>query len=152
MVSVAKVAVTDSGPPSKHFQDAVDLSGDKLVLKSVARSLETEKGSSWMKERQGIFLMTELIQVNSHILLASARILSQVSREEGMNLAREYACPFFETSAALHFYIDDVFHRLVREIRRREKSVPLAEGKLKNKDSLWQKLKGALKKKKESPS
>nr|XP_028604895.1 GTP-binding protein Rit2-like [Podarcis muralis] len=76
----------------------------------------------------------------------------QVSREEGVNLARQYACPFFETSAALHFYIDDVFHKLVREIRKREKSLPPADGKLKNKDSLWQKLKGSLKKKKEIPS
>ncbi|XP_003214565.2 GTP-binding protein Rit2 isoform X1 [Anolis carolinensis] len=78
--------------------------------------------------------------------------LRKVSTEEGMSLAREYACPFFETSAALHFYIDDVFHNLVREIRKRENSLLLAEMKLKNKDSLWQKLKASLKKKKnESP-
>ncbi|KAJ7335163.1 hypothetical protein JRQ81_013104 [Phrynocephalus forsythii] len=70
-----------------------------------------------------------------------------------MNLAREYGCPFFETSAALHFYIDDVFHQLVREIRRKEKCLTLSEGRWKRKDSLWQKLKGSLKKKKkESPS
>ncbi|XP_053151106.1 GTP-binding protein Rit2 isoform X2 [Hemicordylus capensis] len=90
-----------------------------------------------------------LVLVGNKIDLEEFR---QVSKEEGTNLAREYACPFYETSAALHFYIDDVFHRLVRDIRKREKSLLSAEGKLKSKDSLWQKLKGSLKKKKESPS
>ncbi|XP_025895075.1 GTP-binding protein Rit2 isoform X1 [Nothoprocta perdicaria] len=74
----------------------------------------------------------------------------QVSTEEGMSLAREYSCSFFETSAALRFYIDDVFHGLVREIRRKESSLPMAEKKMKRKDSLWRKLKGSLKKKRES--
>ncbi|XP_010003327.1 PREDICTED: GTP-binding protein Rit2 [Chaetura pelagica] len=74
----------------------------------------------------------------------------QVSTEEGMSLAREYSCSFFETSAALRFYIDDVFHGLVREIRRKESSLPMLEKKMKRKDSLWWKLKGSLKKKKES--
>ncbi|TFK08069.1 small G protein signaling modulator 3 [Platysternon megacephalum] len=73
-----------------------------------------------------------------------------VSTEEGMSLAREYSCSFFETSAALRFYIDDVFHGLVREIRRKESSLPLTEKKMKRKDSLWQMLKGSLKKKRES--
>ncbi|XP_020666228.2 GTP-binding protein Rit2 [Pogona vitticeps] len=92
-----------------------------------------------------------LVLVGNKIDLKEYR---QVCREEGMNLAREYGCPFFETSAALHFYIDDVFHQLVREIRRKEKSLTLVEDKLKMKGSLWQKLKGSLKKKKkkESPS
>ncbi|XP_037981398.1 GTP-binding protein Rit2 isoform X1 [Motacilla alba alba] len=74
----------------------------------------------------------------------------QVSTEEGMSLAREYSCSFFETSAALRFYIDDVFHGLVREIRRKESSLSMIEKKMKRKDSLWRKLKGSLKKKKES--
>ncbi|XP_027527499.1 GTP-binding protein Rit2 [Neopelma chrysocephalum] len=74
----------------------------------------------------------------------------QVSTEEGMSLAREYSCSFFETSAALRFYIDDVFHGLVREIRRKESSLPMVEKKMKGKDSLWKKLKGSLKKKKEN--
>ncbi|NXB32227.1 RIT2 protein, partial [Eulacestoma nigropectus] len=74
----------------------------------------------------------------------------QVSTEEGMSLAREYSCSFFETSAALRFYIDDVFHGLVREIRRKESSLSVIEKKMKRKDSLWRKLKGSLKKKKES--
>ncbi|XP_071436683.1 GTP-binding protein Rit2 [Pithys albifrons albifrons] len=74
----------------------------------------------------------------------------QVSTEEGKSLAREYSCSFFETSAALRFYIDDVFHGLVREIRRKESSLPMVEKKMKRKDSLWKKLKGSLKKKKEN--
>ncbi|XP_066038389.1 GTP-binding protein Rit2 [Chamaea fasciata] len=74
----------------------------------------------------------------------------QVSTEEGMSLAREYSCSFFETSAVLRFYIDDVFHGLVREIRRKESSLSMIENKMKRKDSLWQKLKGSLKKKKEN--
>lgn len=67
-----------------------------------------------------------------------------------MSLAREYSCSFFETSAALRFYIDDVFHGLVREIRRKESSLTMAEKKMKRRDSLWRKLKGSLRKKQES--
>ncbi|KAM6391724.1 GTP-binding protein Rit2 [Rhynochetos jubatus] len=88
-----------------------------------------------------------LVLVGNKIDLEEFR---QVSTEEGMSLAREYSCSFFETSAALRFYIDDVFHGLVREIRRKESSLPMVEKKMKRKDSLWQKLKGTLKKKKES--
>ncbi|XP_009939638.1 GTP-binding protein Rit2 [Opisthocomus hoazin] len=88
-----------------------------------------------------------LVLVGNKIDLKEFR---QVSTEEGMSLAREYSCSFFETSAALRFYIDDVFHGLVREIRRKESSVTMVEKKMKRKGSLWQKLKGSLKKKKES--
>ncbi|XP_009568549.1 GTP-binding protein Rit2 isoform X1 [Cuculus canorus] len=88
-----------------------------------------------------------LVLVGNKIDLEEFR---QVSTEEGMSLAREYSCSFFETSAALRFYIDDVFHGLVREIRRKESSLSMAEKKMKRKDSLWWKLKGSLKKKKES--
>lgn len=45
----------------------------------------------------------------------------QVSIEEGKNLANQFGCPFFETSAALRLYIDEAFYALVREIRRKEK-------------------------------
>ncbi|XP_006136849.3 GTP-binding protein Rit2 [Pelodiscus sinensis] len=90
-----------------------------------------------------------LVLVGNKIDLEEFR---QVSTEEGMSLAREYSCSFFETSAALRFYIDDVFHGLVREIRRKESSLPLTEKKMKRKDSLWRMLKGSLKKKKESTS
>ncbi|XP_008496402.1 GTP-binding protein Rit2 [Calypte anna] len=88
-----------------------------------------------------------LVLVGNKIDLEEFR---QVSTEEGISLAREYACSFFETSAALRFYIDDVFHGLVREIRRKESSMSMVEKKMRIKDSLWRKLKGSLKKKKES--
>ncbi|XP_065513221.1 GTP-binding protein Rit2 [Caloenas nicobarica] len=88
-----------------------------------------------------------LVLVGNKIDLEEFR---QVSTEEGISLAREYSCSFFETSAALRFYIDDVFHGLVREIRRKESSLPTVEKKMKRRDSLWRKLKGSLKKKKES--
>ncbi|XP_001362521.1 GTP-binding protein Rit2 [Monodelphis domestica] len=88
-----------------------------------------------------------LVLVGNKIDLEQAR---QVSTEEGLSLAREYTCAFFETSAALRFYVDDVFYGLVREIRKKE-SMPLLMGKkLKRKDSLWRKLKGSLKKKREN--
>lgn len=74
----------------------------------------------------------------------------QVSTEEGMNLARDYNCAFFETSAALRFGIDDAFQGLVREIRRKESMLSLVERKLKRKDSLWKKIKASLKKKREN--
>lgn len=59
----------------------------------------------------------------------------QVSTEEGQALAREFGCPFFETSAALRHFVDDVFHTLVREIRQKEQADILAlEKRSKKKD------------------
>ncbi|XP_070369235.1 GTP-binding protein Rit2 isoform X1 [Equus asinus] len=88
-----------------------------------------------------------LVLVGNKIDLEQFR---QVSTEEGLSLAREYNCAFFETSAALRFCIDDAFHGLVREIRKKESMPSLMEKKLKRKDSLWKKLKGSLKKKREN--
>ncbi|CAH2327582.1 GTP-binding Rit1 [Pelobates cultripes] len=77
--------------------------------------------------------------------------LRQVSKEDGGSLAREFNCPFFETSAAFRFYIDDVFHALVREIRRKERDIALAnERKSKPRSSIWKRLKSPFRKKKES--
>lgn len=65
----------------------------------------------------------------------------QVSKEEGAALAREFNCPFYETSAALRHYIDDIFHAMVREIRLKEKGAALAqERKSRRKTSLWHRL------------
>lgn len=44
----------------------------------------------------------------------------KVSTEEGRTLARQFGCPFYETSAPLRTYVDDAFHTLVREIRAKE--------------------------------
>ncbi|NWT60231.1 RIT1 protein, partial [Erythrocercus mccallii] len=77
--------------------------------------------------------------------------LRQVSKEEGSALAREFNCPFFETSAAFRYYIDDVFHALVREIRRKEKEAVMAmEKKSKPKSSVWKRLKSPFRRKKDS--
>lgn len=43
-----------------------------------------------------------------------------MTTEEGKNLASQFGCPFYETSAALRHYIDEAFYTLIREIRRKE--------------------------------
>ncbi|XP_051901760.1 GTP-binding protein Rit1 [Pristis pectinata] len=76
--------------------------------------------------------------------------LRQVSKEEGSVLAREFNCPFFETSAALRYYIDDVFHSMVREIRQKEKAALAQERRVRHKDSVWRRLKSPFRKKGDS--
>jgi len=44
----------------------------------------------------------------------------RVSTEEGEDMAKKIGCPFIETSAAHRSHVDDVFHTLVREIRRHQ--------------------------------
>lgn len=61
---------------------------------------------------------TPLVLVGNKFDLATQR---KVSTEEGKTLARQFGCPFYETSAALRHYIDDAFHTLVREIRNKER-------------------------------
>lgn len=52
----------------------------------------------------------------------------EVTTEEGQELAAEFDCPFFETSAALRHCVDDVFHTLIRQIRKKERlSLKLAQ-------------------------
>lgn len=46
--------------------------------------------------------------------------LRKVSTEEGKSLAAQLGCPFYETSAALRYNVDELFFSLVREIRRKE--------------------------------
>lgn len=53
----------------------------------------------------------------------------KVNHEEGMALARQLGCPFYETSAVLRKCVDDVFQGLVREIRRKEHEVHEAQEK-----------------------
>lgn len=47
--------------------------------------------------------------------------MRKVSSDEGSSLACQFGCPFYETSAVLRQCVDDVFHGLVREIRRKER-------------------------------
>jgi len=42
----------------------------------------------------------------------------KVTTEEGQDLANKFRCPFLETSAAHRSHVDEVFHTLVREIRK----------------------------------
>ncbi|CAO3612158.1 unnamed protein product [Cunninghamella echinulata] len=45
----------------------------------------------------------------------------QVSSQEGFDLAKEFGCPFLETSAKQRTNVDDSFYEVVREIRRMNK-------------------------------
>ncbi|ORZ24549.1 ras-like protein 3 [Absidia repens] len=45
----------------------------------------------------------------------------QVSSQEGYDLAKEFGCPFMETSAKQRIHVDDSFYEVVREIRRMNK-------------------------------
>jgi len=42
----------------------------------------------------------------------------QVSKTEGMDLARSFNCPFFETSAKARINVEEVWFELVREVRK----------------------------------
>ncbi|KAI5616352.1 GTP-binding protein Rit1, partial [Silurus asotus] len=91
---------------------------------------------------------TPLVLVGNKSDLAPLR---QVSVEEGKDLAREFQCPFFETSAAFRYYIDEVFAALVRQIRQREaEAVRSGERKTRRNRSLWSRLKAPFRKKQHS--
>ncbi|ODV63820.1 Ras family protein [Ascoidea rubescens DSM 1968] len=47
----------------------------------------------------------------------------QVSYEEGVALARTFACPFLETSAKQRIHVEDAFYSLVRIIRQQNEIV-----------------------------
>lgn len=53
-------------------------------------------------------------------LSGSGSYQRQVSHEEGVSLAKKFGCPYIETSAAHRKHVDDVFHTLVREIKRHQ--------------------------------
>ena len=58
----------------------------------------------------------------------------EVSTREGELMAKEFNCPFFETSAALRQNVDEVFYEIVRCIRAKETADYYAkEGKPKSK-------------------
>jgi len=74
------------------------------------------------------------------ILVANKVDLEQTRRSvetsEGQALATKFGCSFYETSAAHRRHVDDVFHTLVREIRKRDQ-----EGEFKeNETSKWRKV------------
>ena len=53
-----------------------------------------------------------------------------MTTEEGNRLAQQLNAPFFETSAVSRQCVDDVFHELVREIRRKEHDKLVAAEKI----------------------
>lgn len=64
----------------------------------------------------------------------------KVTTEEGRTLARQFGCPFYETSAALRTFVDDAFHTLVREIRNKERQkmgLPVTERKPRRHSKWW---------------
>lgn len=68
----------------------------------------------------------------------------KVSTEEGQALARQLNCPFYETSAALRHFVDDVFHALIGEIRKKEKAQQAAAEKMKRSGHRWRWLQSVL--------
>lgn len=91
---------------------------------------------------------TPVVMVGNKSDLAHLR---QVSVEEGRELAREFQCPFFETSAAFRYYIDEVFAALVRQIRQREaESVRGSERKTRRSHSFWSRMRSTFHKKQHS--
>jgi len=61
----------------------------------------------------------------------------QVSKKEGEDRAKEWNCPFFETSALQKINVDESFYTLVREIRKLylEQNPPTSARKTKGKKS-----------------
>jgi len=64
-----------------------------------------------------------------------------VSYEEGEELAQQWGCPFFETSAKEKLNTESCFYDLVRYMRREEKDKATSDGKKKKKSKLLQKFK-----------
>lgn len=53
-------------------------------------------------------------------LITIVHIKLQVSTAEGQALADQYSCPFFESSAARRQCVDEVFHEIIRQVRKVE--------------------------------
>ena len=66
----------------------------------------------------------------------------QVSTEEGRDLGQQLDVPFFETSASLRYYVDDAFHTVVRNIRKKEREEDRLNGKIRS--SRWHKLRAIV--------
>ncbi|ENN82149.1 hypothetical protein YQE_01473, partial [Dendroctonus ponderosae] len=62
-----------------------------------------------------------------------------VAKSSSQFLAQQFNCPFYETSACLRSYVDDAFHSLVRQIRKKEESSGLYsnERKLRRHSKWW---------------
>ncbi len=56
-----------------------------------------------------------MVLVGNKMDLESER---QVTTAEGKELAKSWGCPFFETSAQHRVNVEEIFHQLVREVRK----------------------------------
>ena len=57
-------------------------------------------------------------RAGSTLTLPFCACVSQVSTQEGAELASSFGCPFMETSAKARIRCEDSFFELVREIRK----------------------------------
>lgn len=96
-------------------------SGEGFVIMYSITDRQSFREASQAKKQIERVRRTEdipMVLVANKIDLESKR---EVTTEEGQTLAHEFDCPFFETSAALRTFVDDVFHTLIRQIRRKER-------------------------------
>ncbi|GAB1605129.1 GTP-binding protein Rit1-like [Argonauta hians] len=71
--------------------------------------------------------------------------MRKVTSDEGSDLAVQFGCPFYETSAILRQCVDDVFHSLVREIRHKEREALAAMEKQNRKRNRIRRLRAFFK-------
>ncbi|KAJ8927656.1 hypothetical protein NQ314_019858 [Rhamnusium bicolor] len=113
-----------------------------LICYSVTDRHSYQEASEYKKLIQKVRASedTPLVLVGNKFDLHMQR---KVTTEEGKSLARQFGCPFYETSACLRTYVDDAFHTLVREIRRKEREklgLSNNEHKAYNRHSKWWRL------------
>ena len=91
-----------------------------LIVYSVTDKRSFAELDQWLTliERARRYDQVPSVLVGSKTDLAESR---DVSRYEGEQLAAKLGCPFVEVSALNRSGVDDAFHELVREIRRKEK-------------------------------
>ena len=85
-----------------------------VTEKSTFQALRQFKG---MVDRVRNYETVPMILVGNKSDLEARR---KVQTKEGEALAKEFGCVFFETSAALRYNVDEVYHEIVRCIRRKE--------------------------------
>ncbi|XP_067633089.1 GTP-binding protein Rit2 [Eurosta solidaginis] len=90
-----------------------------IICYSVTDRHSFQEASEYRKLIQRVRLSEDipLVLIANKIDLVLAR---KVTTEEGKNLANQFGCPFFETSACERLCIDEPFYTLVREIRKKE--------------------------------
>lgn len=97
---------------------------DNVPIILVANKVDLDQGSN--------------ATTSSLSLSGSGSYSRQVTHEEGSALAKKFGCPYIETSAAHRKHVDDVFHTLVREIKRHQAGgIKASEQNLSRWKRLW---------------